>query len=63
MTNDQTCSSQDVGFRQGGTGSLITWRCFGCNKPRTTLGSKGAGVHKRCAACVAAKAVRKEARA
>ena len=32
----------------------VTWRCMGCNQHRySTLGSKGAGVWKRCSHCVA----------
>ena len=55
-------NAPDVRFRDVGIGLDIRWRCFGCNKTRPTLGSKGAGVFKRCVECVAAKAVRKAAR-
>ena len=48
---------RDVGFRPAGIGSAHTWRCMGCGVSRsTTAGSKGAGVKKRCAVCVAKKA-------
>lgn len=51
----------DVRFAPVGMGMLIRWHCFGCGQSRATLGSKGAGVHKRCALCVAARAERKSA--
>jgi len=36
-----------------GGGVATTWRCLGCGIGRPLLGSRGAGVRKRCAACVA----------
>lgn len=45
----------DVRFRAVGVGLDIRWRCFGCSQVRPTLGSKGAGVHKRCSVCIAAR--------
>ena len=59
MTNDKSRSSADVVFRPVGMGMAIIWRCFGCSQSRQTLGSKGAGVHKRCKQCVAARDERK----
>lgn len=46
-------SRTDVPFGPAGTGALMTWRCMGCHTPRSALGSKGAGIFKRCASCVA----------
>lgn len=48
----------DVRFRAVGVGLDIRWLCFGCNKQRSALGSKGAGVRKRCSACVVARATK-----
>lgn len=59
MTDDKARHSADVSYRPVGMGMAITWQCFGCNQPRNPLGSKGAGVHKRCGVCVAARAERK----
>ena len=62
MTSDNTRNSHnDVRFAPVGMGMSISWQCFGCSKPRATLGSKGAGVHKRCSSCVSAKAERRKA--
>jgi hypothetical protein len=42
-----------------GLGQGVTWRCMGCDQHRySTLGSKGAGVMKRCSHCVEAKAAK-----
>ena len=49
----------DVRYRAVGMGMSITWQCFGCGQSRPTLGSKGAGIFKRCVQCQAAKAERK----
>ena len=52
----------DAPWKPAGPGQAIGWRCMGCNQSRsTTLGSKGAGIRKRCAACVAAAAAKKAA--
>lgn len=51
----------DVRFRAVGVGLDIRWNCFGCGQMRPTLGSKGAGVHKRCAVCLVARAERRKA--
>ena len=61
MSSDNARNSHnDVRYRAVGMGMSITWQCFGCGQQRVTLGSRGAGVHKRCGVCVAAKAERKE---
>ena len=52
-------NAADVRFRAVGVGLDIRWNCFGCGQMRPTLGSKGAGVHKRCGVCVAARDGRK----
>lgn len=36
-----------------GPGPLISWRCMGCQQVRLMAGSKGKGIAKRCAGCVA----------
>ncbi len=49
----------DAPWKPRGLGQGATWRCGGCQQTRySTLGSKGAGVRKRCAQCVAARAGR-----
>ena len=58
-SNDSHNAPRDVAFRPAGIGSAHTWRCMGCNVCRSTMaGSRGAGVKKRCAVCVAAKQAR-----
>ena len=59
MTDDKSRHGSDVSYRPVGMGMAIIWRCFGCNQSRQTLGSNGAGVHKRCKQCVAARDERK----
>ena len=60
MTSDNARNTHnDVRYRAVGMGMSITWQCFGCGQQRVTLGSRGAGVHKRCAVCVAARDARK----
>ena len=39
--------------RAHGGGLAMRWKCMGCNQVRDTLGSRGAGVRKVCAVCVA----------
>lgn len=39
--------------RANGGGLAMRWKCMGCNQVRDTLGSRGAGVRKVCAQCVA----------
>ena len=57
--SDNHNAPSDVAFKPAGIGSAHRWRCMGCNVSRsTTAGSKGAGVKKRCAQCVAAKQAR-----
>lgn len=50
---------QDVRFRAVGVGLEIRWPCMGCGKKRAWLGSKGAGIRKRCGVCVAARVTQK----
>ena len=49
-------SAPDVTAKQpaSGGGLMTSWRCMGCNRTVPHLGSKGKGVRKRCAACLAA---------
>jgi hypothetical protein len=59
MSDNARNKLSDVRFAPVGMGMMIRWHCFGCGQSRATLGSKGAGIHKRCVQCQAAKAVRK----
>ena len=52
MSNHGFSSTKDVNFRPVGMGMMIRWHCFGCGQSRPTLGSKGAGIHKRCLQCL-----------
>ena len=56
MSNRAINNTGDVPWKPSGIGQAMTWRCIGCQQARgTTLGSKGAGVKKRCGQCVAKK--------
>lgn len=55
MTSGINSQRTDAPWKPRGMGQGVTWRCMGCNQHRySTLGSKGAGVRKRCSHCVAA---------
>ena len=55
MSSGINSQRTDAPWKPRGLGHPMTWRCGGCGQSRgTTLGSKGAGVKKRCSACVAA---------
>lgn len=56
-------TTTDVRFVAVGVGLDIRWQCFGCGQKRPTLGSKGAGVFRRCGVCVVARDERKGAAA
>ena len=59
MSSGINSQRTDAPWKPRGLGQGVTWRCLGCNQHRySTLGSKGAGVRKRCAVCVAAKQAR-----
>lgn len=51
----RTSSVRDLTAKRnpGGGGTHATWLCMGCNTSRLNLGSRGAGVRRRCAHCVA----------
>lgn len=51
--SDKIRSAADVAYRSTGMGIEPLWRCMGCNKDRPSLGSRGKGVRRRCAQCVA----------
>lgn len=56
MSNRAYNKTTDVPWRPAGAGLAMTWRCIGCGISRgSTLGSKGAGVMKRCKPCVEKK--------
>ncbi len=57
--SDKIRSSPDVNYRPTGMGIEPLWRCMGCNKDRPSLGSRGAGVRRRCAQCIAKKGEKK----
>lgn len=42
-----------------GPGVALRWSCMGCSKPRDPAGSKGVGLRRRCAVCLAAEDARK----
>ena len=53
---DNHNTPQDVRYAPVGMGHHVTWSCLGCGQPRfTTAGSRGKGIKKRCAQCVAKK--------
>jgi len=54
MSSSIHSRTADVTARQPapGAGLMISFKCFGCGRDRGTLGSRGAGVWKRCATCV-----------
>ena len=52
---DRIRTAPDVPFRQVGIGYNPTWLCMGCGKPSPATGSRGKGVFRRCAVCLAAK--------
>ena len=56
-------SERDHTMRVKGQGPGIypQFNCFGCSKLRVTTGSKGVGIFKRCASCVAAAAAKRAA--
>ena len=43
-------------------GLTIRFRCMGCNRDRLAGGSKGKGVLKRCAECLAAREAKRGTR-
>lgn len=59
MTSGINSRHNEAPWKPRGMGHGVTWRCGGCHQTRSsTLGSKGAGVMKRCSVCVQAKAGR-----
>jgi hypothetical protein len=36
----------------GGGGMSISFQCMGCHQKRSTTGTRGTGLRKRCASCV-----------
>lgn len=64
MTSGINSHRTDAPWKPRGLGQGVTWRCFGCDQHRySTLGSKGAGVRKRCSRCVAEAEAKKAGRA
>ena len=60
MTSGINSQQTDAPWKPRGLGHGVTWRCMGCNQHRySTLGSKGAGLRKRCSSCVAAAEAKK----
>jgi len=58
MNSDERRPAPERGFRSPGSGMQSYWLCMGCNHSRGTAGSKGVGVKRRCAACIAKKATK-----
>lgn len=56
IRSNKTDAHADAPWKPAGTGLALRWSCMGCNTPRDPAGSKGAGLRRRCAACLAAKA-------
>lgn len=56
MSDNARNKLSDVRFAPVGMGMMIRWHCFGCGQSRPTLGSKGAGIFKRCVQCKAVAA-------
>ena len=54
--SDRIRTAPDRPWRYSGVGLYPTFLCMGCNTSRSGTGSKGAGIFKRCAPCLAAKA-------
>ena len=60
MTSGINSQHTDAPWKPRGLGHSVTWRCGGCHQNRsTTAGSRGKGVMKRCAVCVASKEAKK----
>ena len=51
--SDRIRTAPDVPFKVGGGGMPHTWQCMGCGQTRLSTGSRGTGIRKRCAHCVA----------
>ena len=47
-TTDKTMTQ-----RVAGPGVAMRWKCLHCEQVRDYLGSRGVGIKKRCAVCVA----------
>ncbi len=63
MSSGINSQRTDAPWKPRGLGQGVTWRCLGCNQHRySTLGSKGAGIRKRCSHCVAAAKAKKAER-
>jgi len=59
MSSGINSQHTDAPWKPRGLGHGVTWHCMGCQQPRySTAGSKGAGVKKRCSACVRAEKAR-----
>jgi hypothetical protein len=64
MASGINSQRNDAPWKPRGLVQGVTWRCMGCGQHRySTLGSKGAGVMKRCSTCVAAAEAKKAGRA
>jgi hypothetical protein len=50
--SDRLRTTPDAPWRQPGIGMTSTFKCMGCHQPRHAIGSRGAGVFKRCAQCL-----------
>lgn len=55
MSRYSSASDLSTSKTSGGPGIASRWLCMGCHLLKNTLGSRGAGVRKRCAACVESK--------
>ena len=56
MSSDDITRTSVAAVRNTGIGHYSRWHCMGCHVWRDSMiGSKGAGLRKRCAVCVRAK--------
>ena len=57
MPSNVHSNTRDMSMSQParGIGMNPRWLCGGCNEKRESLGSRGVGIARRCAVCVAKK--------
>ena len=53
MTSDDSTCPRDTKWREPGLGLHTRWECLGCRQRREMRGSRGVGINRRCAVCVA----------
>ena len=53
MNRNSNVTDKTAVNRIAGAGVPMRWRCLHCSQVRDILGSRGAGIRKKCAVCVA----------